>query len=366
MAVRKSLKSLFKPHLAALNAYTAVEPPEVLAQRYGVPLDKVAKLDANENPYGPSPSLAKALADQKGYSIYPDPLQRNVREALAAYTNTTPDRVIAGAGCDELIDLLVRLIVGPRDSVIDLPPTFGMYAVATHLEAGNVVTVPRNELFDVDVDAIRRRVHDRTKIIFLCNPNNPTGNLTPESTIRQLAELGPLLVVDETYHEFCGFTAAGLLDEFENLVVLRSLSKWAGLAGMRLGYGIMSPELVHQLMVIKQPYNISVASEVALFASLDDTDTLLQRVRTIVEERERMVAQMKKQRGIRVFPSKGNFLICRLTTKPAQQVHLELAKRGLFVRYFNTEPLKDCLRITVGLPEHTDRLAAALREILEK
>jgi histidinol-phosphate aminotransferase len=363
MMHRKPLDTIVQPHLLDMEPYQGVEPPEVMAARYGISPERVAKLDANENLYGASPRLPAALASSS-YSIYPDPEQRRVRAAIAAYAGARPEEVIAGAGCDELIDLLVRLTVGHGDEVIDMPPTFGMYSVAVRVQGGRVVRVPRDELFDPDIADVRGAVNGRTKLIFLCNPNNPTGNLSPEWAIRELAELGPLLVVDETYHEFSGFTAAPLVAEHPNLVVLRSFSKWAGLAGLRLGYGIMAPELVQRLMAIKQPYNISTATEAALYASLEDTDLLLQRVRKLVEERVRLETMLHKMPGIQVFPSKGNFLLCRVARRPARQVQEALARQGLFVRYFSAPPIEDCLRITAGFPEHTDRLVAALQQIL--
>jgi histidinol-phosphate aminotransferase len=271
-----------------LEPYVPIEPPEVLAKREGIPLDQIIKMDANENPYGPSPKVAEALGLSSGYNIYPDPFQRDVRDALAAYAGVDAECVVAGSGADELIELVVRLTMDPGNEAIDLTPTFGMYAVTMKMAGVEVVEVPRNEAFGVDMEAVRAAVNPRTKLLFLCNPNNPTGTLTPESTVRELLSLGPVVVVDETYHEFCGFTVAHLVPEYDNLVVLRSLSKWAGLAGVRLGYGIMTPKLVTYIMGIKQPYNISVPAQTALFATLQDTDLLLQRVRSLVEERERM------------------------------------------------------------------------------
>ncbi|MSQ11982.1 MAG: histidinol-phosphate transaminase [Dehalococcoidia bacterium] len=364
MPRKRSVQQLVQPHLRALEPYKPVDPPEVLAKRYGLRLDQVAKLDANENPYGPSPKVVQALAGSTRYSIYPDPLQRRARQAIADYAGVNPEQVVAGAGCDELIDLLARLVLAPRDEVVDFPPTFGMYPFAVAVQGGKVVAVPRLEDFSVDLQAAQRAISSRTKIIFLCNPNNPTGTLMPESTIRSLAELGPLLVVDETYHEFCGSTAVPLLSEYENLVVLRSFSKWAGLAGLRLGYGVMAPQLVQQLIAIKSPYNLNAAAEAALYATLDDTDLLLQRVRTIVEERVRLEGLLATLPGIRHYSSKANFMLCRFSGAPAHHVQQELAKRGLIVRHFSTPPIQDCLRISVGLREHTDRIVEALRQIL--
>jgi histidinol-phosphate aminotransferase len=299
-------------------------------------------------------------------SIYPDPLQRDVRQALAAYTGAPADQIVAGAGCDEIIDLVLRILVGVGDEVIDLTPTFGMFSVTTRIVGGQVVSVPRDESFEVDLEAVRRAVGANTKAIFVCNPNNPTGNLSPESYIRELLALGPMVVVDETYHEFSGFTVAPLVSEHDNLVVMRTLSKWAGLAGLRVGYGIMPPRLAEYMMAVKTPYNISVAAQAALLATLEDTDLLLQRVRTIVEERERMGSLLEQMPGVRCLPSRANFLLCRFPPGRAYGLQSELAGRGIFVRYFSSPRLRDYLRITAGKPEQTDAVLAALRELLER
>ena len=359
------LGRLVQEHLKMLTPYEGVEPPEVLAERAGIAPEQVVKLDANENPYGASPLIAQALIDFPWTSIYPDPAQRRVRAALAAYAGTDASHVIAGSGADELIDLLLRLFVAPGERVIDLTPTFGMYAVSTRIQGGEVVRVPRDGAFEVDVAAVREAVDGKTKLLFLCNPNNPSGNLSPESCVRELLDLGLAVVVDETYHEFCGFTVAHLVPEYENLIVLRSLSKWAGLAGLRLGYGIMAPWLVERLMAIKQPYNVSTSAEAALFATLEDTDLLLHRVRLLVEERERMVALLRGFSGVECYPSKANFALCRFPQGRAVWLQGELAKRGIFVRHFSEERLGDCLRISAGKPEQTDMLIRAMKELLE-
>ncbi len=358
------VQRFMRSHVHGLTPYAGIAPPAFLAQRAGIAPEQVIKLDGNENPYGPSPKVAEALAAHPWHHLYPDPLQRRARQALATYVGTTPEWVVAGSGADELIDLLVRLFIEPGEKVLDLPPTFGMYAVSTRIQGGEVVDVPRDEEFEVDVAAVREAVDARTKLVFLTNPNNPTGALSSEACVRELLETGLVVVVDETYHEFCGFTVAHLVPEYDNLIVLRTLSKWAGLAGLRLGYGIMSPELVRYLMAIKLPYNISVAAEAALHASLEDTDLLLQRVRLLVEERERMAALLSQVPGVHCFPSKGNFVLCRFPPDTAKRVHSELADRGIFVRHFEAPRLQDCLRISAGKPAHTDALMGALTEIV--
>ena len=209
-----NVDQLVRASVRALEPYKAVEPPEELARREGIPASMVIKMDANENPYGPSPRVAEALGQFEGFNIYPDPFQREVRAALSAYTNVPMECIVAGAGADELIDIVVRLTMDPGDKALDLVPTFGMYSVTMKLAGVEVVPVPRNESFGVDVEAVRAAKDDRTKLVFLCNPNNPTGTLSPEVDVRSLLDMGLIVVVDETYHEFSGFTVAHLVEEY--------------------------------------------------------------------------------------------------------------------------------------------------------
>ncbi len=358
------IDNLVRPHLKGLQVYEPIEPPEVLAQRLGIPVERIVKLNGNENPYGPSPRVQAALRDYQSYHIYPDPFQRAIREALAAYTGVDPSGIVAGSGCDELIDLLLRLTLDPGDEVIDCVPTFGMYAFGTRVCGGRYVPVPRDQAFQVDVKAVKATITPRTKVIFVCSPNNPTGNLPPEAAVRELLGLGPLVVVDETYHEFSKHTFALWIARHENLVVLRTFSKWAGLASLRAGYGLMSPALAAYLMAVKPPYNVTSASQVALLTSLEDKALLLSRVDAIVRERERLFARLEKLPGMEPVPSAGNFLLCRVTSRPAAQVHQELVQRGIFIRYFDSGRLKEYLRITVGRPDQSDAVVSALQEIL--
>ena len=204
------------------------------------------------------------------------------------------------------------------------------------------------------------------KVVFLTSPNNPSGNCITEEDVLSLLEEDILLVIDETYFEFSGQTFAHLVPERSNLVVLRSLSKWAGLAGLRIGYGIMDPKLLELLMDIKQPYNINAAAEVALMASLNHRGYLMRNVNAVVQERARLFSMLARIHGIDPRPSQGNFLLCNIADGKATQVFQALARRGIFVRYFNAPRLRDSLRISVGRPEHTDALVEALEEIFQE
>lgn len=355
---------LVRPDLRDLAAYEPVEPPDLRAERVGVSEADLLKLDGNENPFGPSPRALEALRRETAYHYYPDPAQTRLRERLAAYVGVSPDAIVAGAGSDELIDLLLRAVIAPGDAVIDCPPTFGMYAFLARIAGARVVDVPRREDFSVDVSGVAARAAG-AKAVFLASPNNPTGNPTPSEDVERLLDLGLLVVVDEAYVEFAGGSVAPLLSEREHLVVLRTFSKWAGLAGLRVGYGIMAPALARVLMRIKQPYNVSVPAQVAAIAALEDRDLLMERVQAIVRERERLAALLAEIPWVTVYPSSANFVLCRLAGRDARAVRDGLARKGIFVRYFDRRPIDDCLRISVPAPGQSERVAQALREVGE-
>ncbi|MCE2463285.1 MAG: aminotransferase class I/II-fold pyridoxal phosphate-dependent enzyme [Dehalococcoidia bacterium] len=188
--------SLLQPHIRGLEIYQGVDPMEVLAQKAGIPPHKIIKLNGNENPYGPSPGVMAALGSYKLYNLYPDPEQRQLRNALSEYLGVEPECIVAGNGSDEIIDLILRMFLGLGDVTIDHTPTFGMYSGCTRICGGDVEAVPRNESFEIDLEATRPALGSRTKVIFLASPNNPTGNVAPEWQVRQLLATGTLVVVD--------------------------------------------------------------------------------------------------------------------------------------------------------------------------
>jgi histidinol-phosphate aminotransferase len=357
------LTRLLRPDLLAMEGYEPIEPTDVLAEALGIPPEQVVKLDGNENPYGPSPRALAALADARSYHIYPDPQQRKVRRAMAAYLGVDEELVVAGAGSDELIDLILRATLSPGEGVIDCPPTFGMYSFSTSVCGGRVIAVPRREDFSLDLPRIEEAAGGGAKVIFVASPNNPTGNAVSPREVEALLELGLLVVVDEAYVEFGGESLVSRVTERERLVVLRTFSKWAGLAGLRAGYGVLPPALASLLMRIKQPYNLNVAAQVAVLASLEDVDVLRERVASLVRERERLYRGLALVPFLRPYPSQANFLLCRVEGLEARSVRDRLAERGILVRHFDTPLLRGYLRISVGLPEHTDALLRALGDL---
>jgi histidinol-phosphate aminotransferase len=364
MGARTDVTRLARADLLAMAGYEPVEPTDVLARRLGIPPEKVAKLDGNENPYGPSPKALAALADYRGYQLYPDPLQRRAREALARHLTLGEEHIVLGSGSDELIDLLLRAVLSPGDAVINCQPTFGMYAFSTELCGGRVLDVPRRPDFSLDVGGIGEASAQGAKIVFVCSPNNPTGNVLSREELEALLATGLLVVLDEAYVEFSGEEGfAPLVPEHDNLVVLRTFSKWAGLAGLRAGYGVFPASLAAVLMKVKPPYNLNLAAEAAVLASLEDAGALMERVKALVRERQRLLEALEASTLLRPLPSRGNFLLCRVAGVEARWLADRLARHGIFVRYFDTPLLREYLRISVGLPQHTDALAQALEAI---
>jgi histidinol-phosphate aminotransferase len=352
--------------------YTPIEPFEVLSVRLGRPPEEIVKLDANENPYGPSPQVRKALAELEFPHIYPDPESRALRASLAAFTGLPAELILAGAGADELIDLLLRVLLEPGDCVINCPPTFGMYPFDILLNAGQVIDVPRKADFSLDLEGIQQAVaSSRPKAIFITAPNNPDGSLPGAEVLDALLALPVLVVIDEAYIEFT--TQGGRLGEQvsrlaqvpqrENLVVLRTFSKWAGLAGLRVGYGAFPAWMLPALWKAKQPYNVNVAASAAALASLQDIDYLALNVERIRQERTRLFERLSGIPFLRPFPSQANFILCEVVGRPAKALKEVLAQEGVLARYYNTALLKDFIRFSVGRPQDSDALLAALQVV---
>ena len=359
------IERLIRPDLVTFSGYSASKSPDTLAGKTEVPAEEIIKLDANENPYGCSPRVNQALAAYSSFSVYPDSGQAELRKLLAGYAGVGAERIVASGGSNQLLDLLIRLFVGQGDEVINLVPTFDMFRFSPQIHGGRVVEVIRDENFAVNVKAVKAAISKKTKIIFLANPNNPTGNMTPQKDIVEILDTGLPLLVDEAYYEFSGEAMVPLVSQYENLMVLRTFSKWAGLAGLRIGYGIFPAKIADYLLTIKIPYNVNVAALVAVQESLRDIDCLMDRVKAIVTERERLFDELRRLEWLKPFPSRANFIFCSVLNGKASELQQKLQNKGILVRYFDKPLLKDSIRISVGKPEHTAALIKALREIGE-
>jgi histidinol-phosphate aminotransferase len=361
----EGIEQLIRPEILALTGYSPSKSPDTLEGKVDVPVKDIIKLDANENPYGCSPRVNRALATYPFFSVYPDAGQTGLRRLLAEYTGVGAERIVASGGSNQLIDLLVRLFIGSGDEVMNLAPTFDIYRFSTQIHGGSLVEVPRDENFAVNVKAVKAAISKKTKIIFLANPNSPTGNITPQKDILEIVATGVPVVIDEAYYEFSGETVAPMVSQYENLMVLRTFSKWAGLAGLRVGYGIFPPKVADYLLTIEIPYSVNAAALVAVRESLEDIDYLMDRVRNILTERERLFTELQKFKWLRTFPSRTNFIFCSVLSGKASEIQQKLQNKGILVRYFDKPLLRDAIRISVGKPEQTDALVKALQEIGE-
>ena len=355
-----------RPHIRDMDAYTPILPFDVLSDQLGIPERAIVKLDANENPYGPLPEVKAALAALDYPHIYPDPESRALRNATSEYTQVPANNLLAGAGADELIDLIMRLCINPGDAVINCPPTFGMYRFDTQINAGRVISVGRKADFSLDLAAIMKAVHQfKPKLLFLASPNNPDGSLAAPEVIAQLLALPVILILDEAYVEFAspGRSWLAQVPNHDNLVVLRTFSKWAGLAGLRVGYGAFPDWMMPHLWKIKQPYNVSVAAAAAAIVSLEHADQLKLRADAIIQERQHLTQALEAIPWLDPYPSQGNYVLCKVQQQAAARVKNRLAQQGILIRYFDKPGLKDHIRISVGTPTQTERLIAALETI---
>jgi histidinol-phosphate aminotransferase len=328
-----------------------------------MPVEHIVKLDANENQYGPSPKALAAIREASSYHIYPDPEQRRLRAALGHFIDYPPEWIVAGAGSDELIELCCRLFLPQGEALLNFPPTFGMYTFLADTLGQRFVNVQRRPDHSLDLEAALSAAAE-CKLIFVVSPNNPTGTPLSRDELDALLGTGLPVVVDEAYAEFAGESYAPLVRERPNLLIIRTLSKWAGLAGLRIGYLLAQPPLIELVMRVRQPYSVNVAAEAATLASLEDLAVLRERLIQIVAERERLSALLNALPGFEVTPSRANFVLCRLEGVEAKAVHARLMERGIMIRYFDTPLLRNHLRISVGRPEQTNALMEALGEIV--
>ncbi|KAG2253961.1 hypothetical protein Bca52824_084097 [Brassica carinata] len=359
--------SFIRPHLRQLAAYQPILPFEVLSAQLGRKPEDIVKLDANENPYGPPPEVFEALGNMKFPYVYPDPQSRRLRDALAQDSGLESEYILVGCGADELIDLIMRCVLDPGEKIIDCPPTFSMYVFDAAVNGAGVIKVPRNNDFTLNVDRIAEVVElEKPKCIFLTSPNNPDGSIISEEDLLKILDMPILVVLDEAYIEFSGVESRmNWVKKYENLIVLRTFSKRAGLAGLRVGYGAFPLSIIEYMWRAKQPYNVSVAGEVAALAALSNGKYLEDVRDALVRERERLFKLLKEVPFLNPYPSHSNFVLCEVASgMDAKKLKEDLAKMGVMVRHYNSRELKGFVRVSAGKPEHTDALMDCLKAVL--
>ena len=319
-------------------------------------------LDANENSFG-SP-IRHSLKLHR----YPTPTHDRLRKKIADFRSVETDNIFLGVGSDEPIDTLIRIFCEPgHDSVITTPPTYGMYKVSASINNVEVKEVLLNERFQLRPDEILDKADEHTKILFLCSPNNPTGNDMKQTDMLKIITRFPgIVVVDEAYIDFSSKESmAQFVQQYPNLVVLQTFSKAFGLAGIRLGTAISNPEIIRYMLRVKAPYNVNKLTAEAALEAFEKIDLVKFNISKIKEEKEYVAEQLGFADAVeRVYPSNANFLLFKINN--AKEVYQKLTDRGVIIRYRGNEPLcENCLRVTIGMPDENVRFLKSLKSILE-
>jgi histidinol-phosphate aminotransferase len=345
----------FRTNIAALDGYV---PGEQLRDRGTI------KLNTNENPYPPSPRVYAALrhAINSDLRLYPEPLSDSLRVAAASVYGVNRENVIAGNGSDELLSILVRCFVGARDRVAFPVPTYSLYDTMIAIQEGERAAVGYPDDFSLP-DTLAAQ---NAALTFVCNPNSPSGTLVSLQDIDRLARaVTGILVVDEAYIDFAASEGASVLPlvrQHPNLVVLRTFSKSFSLAGMRIGLGFASEEIISGMMKVKDSYNLNRLSMIAATMALQDMPWMARNVRRIQESRVNLTRALTRM-GFHVYPSHANFILARRKGQNQKGVYESLKRKKILIRYFDAAGLEDCLRISVGSPREMRALVRELKVI---
>ena len=343
-----------RPHIRNLNPYSSARTE--YTGKSGI------FLDANENPLG--------SATQQAYNRYPDPLQQELKQKLASLKGVTSEQIFLGNGSDEAIDLLIRAFCEPNtDHLLILPPTYGMYTVSAAINQVEVRSVSLSPDFQIDLPPTLESLTSHTKLVFLCSPNNPTGNLLRQEDVLAVinAQQHGLVILDEAYIDFASRESLlSLLDSFPNLVILQTFSKAWGLAGLRLGMAFAHPYVIDILNRIKPPYNINQVTQELGLEALAQVGTKDHLVAQILSEKNRLEELLPKIAGVQhVYPSEANFLLVKMENPNA--VYEQLLQEFIILRNRSHVHLcAGCLRISIGTPEENDRMLEGLQKVLKE
>lgn len=357
-----------RPEVFRLKPYVPGKPIDEVKRELG--LDDIIKMASNENPLGPCPKAVEAIKqvlDQ--LNIYPDSNCFQLKEKLARKLHINDEQIIIGNGSDEILMLIASAFVTPADEIIFCQPSFAEYEFTSTVMGGNMVAVPLKEDFSHDLDAILNSINEKTKLIYLCNPNNPTGNIVAEKDLDRFMEKVPadiLVVIDEAYFEYANHPeyVSGLkyLHSGKPVMVLRTFSKIYGLAALRVGYGITSIEIAQAIQKVKEPFNVNMLAQVAACAALDDIEHLNKSKTVNLQGRKYLYDEFDKM-GLSYVPTEANFVFVNVG-KDSKEVFQALLKKGIIIRPGNIFGFPEYLRITIGTPEENERFIKGLQSVL--
>lgn len=354
------------------NTYVPGRSKKEIAQKYGVKEEDIIKLGSNENPWGPAPGVYDAIKESiNEMNRYPESNHEYLKEKIAQYAGVKQNQVIVGGdGADELFDVLAKTLIEPDDEFIVHPPTYTYYEYIFKQQFAKPVyarwDVENNRL---DVESVIKCINDKTRVIFLCTPNNPTGGLiSREDIVRVIEATDALVVIDEAYWEFAEVNNVDLLDKYDNVFIIRTFSKVLGLAGLRIGYGLSNPELLEKMNRIKPVFSLTVPSQKAVLATLADEEFIKESTRKAIAEREYLYDSVSSIEKLHIYKSKSNYLLIDLHESgyTAAQLAEKLMEYGIIVRDCTSFMDLDeyYIRISVETHPKNERFIEVLKEIV--
>jgi histidinol-phosphate aminotransferase len=348
----------------APSTYTPGKSAEDVAREYGIDLERIIKLGSNENALGPSPRAIEAIKQHLSeISVYPAPKYLELKTAIARYLGGSIERIVVGNGSDDVLNTMIRCLLVPGDEAIIPVPTYSYYEVIVESGHGACVYVPRGKGFSIDIQRTTNAITDKTKLIFICAPNNPTGNAIEKAELRRLLEsTTAVILLDEAYAEFASESHIELVSEFENLVVFRTFSKAFGLAGLRLGYAVLNEELGRCYDKLMLSFSVNHLAVTGGIAALSDQGFLERTVSMVAQGRE----FLRKNIPLKTFPSEGNFIFVDTSPYASSELFGYLLRKGIIVR--NCDTFRGCsnthVRITVGQPWQNAAVVDAIKEFV--
>lgn len=361
------MKITVSKEISSLVPYPPGKPIEELERELGI--KGSIKLASNENPFGPSKKAVAAVAAAlANLHRYPDGSCFYLKEKLSRHLGVEPDMLIIGNGSNEIIELVIKTYLKPGDEAVMAGPSFAVYPIAVSASACKAVTAPLKD-FRHDLEAMASAVGPRTRLVFIANPNNPTGTMVTDNELSSFLEAVPddvIVCVDEAYYEFAqnpGFpkTLEHVKKGKKAVLLLRTFSKVYGLAGLRVGYGVADPSIVDYMNRVRQPFNVNSLAQAAAIAALDDREHLKKTVQNNIQGLDYLLGELKAM-GLECVPTEANFFLVR--AGEGKKVYDALLKKGVIVRPMDSYGLGEYIRVTVGLPEENSRFISSLQEVL--
>ena len=354
--------------LQAIDCYTAGATPETVAKQIGISPDEIVKLNFNESLFvdrTKQAKLMKDLADEFDLRLYPEDEMPKFLGKLARYIGAPENYLAVGNGSDELIDRIVRLFVEKGETMLSFTPTFSIPRLCIKRQGGEYIAVPLLSNLQLDVKELKSKFSNKTRLLYLCSPNNPTSTQFKMEDVETLAKAFPgIVILDEAYGEFADYSFVPRIKEFKNMIILRTFSKAFGLAALRLGYAVANPELT-KIFIEKAPLPYPVSGFTLRMGGkmLDNINLMKESVKELVAERAKLIKALNQIKGVQAFDSQADFLLVN-TQKPADEVNEKLLKRGIMLKKWGKIlQYENCFRVTVGLPEMNKKLIEALKQI---